>query len=768
MPRLCDLCSQVLPRVAKIANRGLRQLGILWLILEGSHLFTTFPRSPAILRADDIRYEGWTKNGERTTAAGITPFFAGNDLYVKFDNRDHGNPDNFLRNVLVLPVSWQPASGAWVEMTNGDLLPARLSRWVPPAENGSQPALVVATLEGPGAQGDIPPLACQIRPAAIRRVWMGNARPSRSQPGQVELMDGRQLLAKALRFRETGLDCLTESGLVHVEFAQLRGATWPTAGTETDYLAEGLWNGQPQQPGVIRIRTSRGAILSAGREVIRRHREPEREQELLNLRPNWTTQTLKIAPERIRAVSWRKPNEIPLSLLPMQVTYTLSAARRWPVQIDASATGQELRCGDLMAEWGYGTHAGTILQHALPAGCKSFSAWVGLDPGVGTGGCAKVSVRRDSPTGPVLWESDFLRGNQPAVRIGPLSIEGAQNLVLVVDQAHENRPNGADPYDIRDQVNWLWPTVEIDPAQLRTTAEPLEDWIPSLRGFTVAEADRTKISLRPTWTEQGWRFALVPLDHDQKAQLILSRAVPLNLLHGRVEITAAHDGDGGRKHQVGLKFGEQNLDSAMNGNIQTGERDARRGEYVTREWSLGEILGQTGKLNLAFIPEDRGGHQAGVVIDKIQVGPLITDLPASGQPLAPEIPLASVKPQKLPDDQAKWENGKRTDDQPLVFRGYRFNSGVGVKTGSELTFELRPEWRKFTAVIGLCDGWQGVGPYEILLDGQPHWRDPTDFNRTAAAKQIVVEIPPGHKTLTIKLGGKDCFALLGNAGFSKK
>jgi len=72
--------------------------------------------------------------------------------------------------------------------------------------------------------------------------------------------------------------------------------------------------------------------------------------------------------------------------------------------------------------------------------------------------------------------------------------------------------------------------------------------------------------------------------------------------------------------------------------------------------------------------------------------------------------------------------------------------------------------------VGLCDGWQGAGPYEVLLDDEVVWQSqaPPQLGRTDEARQVLVHLPPGHKVLTLRVDKKNQGgAAWADAGFMK-
>ncbi|GAH02195.1 unnamed protein product [marine sediment metagenome] len=100
-------------------------------------------------------------------------------------------------------------------------------------------------------------------------------------------------------------------------------------------------------------------------------------------------------------------------------------------------------------------------------------------------------------------------------------------------------------------------------------------------------------------------------------------------------------------------------------------------------------------------------------------------------------------------------------------RDYPFNSGFAVPTGSKVAYGLGPTHRRFVAVLGLAHGWKGVGPYRVLVDGQPVWtsQNPDVFARNEQAYQLNIAIPADSKQLTLTVEGTDCYAAWAVAGF---
>ena len=131
-----------------------------------------------------------------------------------------------------------------------------------------------------------------------------------------------------------------------------------------------------------------------------------------------------------------------------------------------------MRSDQQASGWGIGVHANNTLEFELPLFVRSFQARIGLDESAGTGGCVRVRVLANDLAGQVLYESPFLIGSQKVIDIGPIDLpgptDGRRLLILVTDQAHQGRPKGADPLDIRDELNWIDPVLGLDPQHLQS------------------------------------------------------------------------------------------------------------------------------------------------------------------------------------------------------------------------------------------------------------------------------------------------------------
>jgi hypothetical protein len=142
-----------------------------------------------------------------------------------------------------------------------------------------------------------------------------------------------------------------------------------------------------------------------------------------------------------------------------------------PVRTNRSFAGGPLRSGGHPYAWGFAVHAYSELRFPLPKSANAFRSRIGLDRVVGPGGCVRGRVYVGSTRGKPAYESPLLIGSKKTVDTGRVRLElppeGPGLLVLQADPVDRGAPDGADPLNIRDKLDWLDPRLELDKARLQ-------------------------------------------------------------------------------------------------------------------------------------------------------------------------------------------------------------------------------------------------------------------------------------------------------------
>lgn len=648
-----------------------------------------------------------------------------------------------------------------VEMINGDVLSGRVIEAVAGEAAGRMPDhLVVGSVRH---TGDL-----RVRLDWVRRIVAGADRLQRFTPAYLRLTDGSKPECQSIRWLKSGIKILTDGGVHTIAFDQIAELHLPRRPAWQPIYPGAAWLAD-QGPSVVRVVTAGGQAISFPRSMFTTEfdrkllgkRSPTA-RTLFSTRPPWAIDLMLIDTADIVWQTYFDADEVPLSMLPIVDGVQKKGLHHFPWRLGQSVRGGSLHSGEFISELGIGMHAYTRLTFELPPNSKTFACQVGLNHLVGSGGCVHCRIWRDEPTGSPLWERQFLRGSDGVQQVGPLNISNAKRLILEVDFANENRPQGADPLDVRDSVDWLRPIVRVDAAKV--DMEQVAQVIPEIAGWTITPDQLKRIKLRPAWVKRNnqWGTAIVT----GSEPLVISRQMDVKLENAWLPVRATCDDTGGNR-TIWVRANGEKISSTSSGNLGTFSR-YRFGE---RAYSLSDHVGQQVTVEVIAEAHKRSsGELGGVVWDWLSPQPLIENLPSDGEPIRPDVPLTSLSPTHAVCQNKPLEllPGKLTNGNALTVQGWQFEEGYGVPSRSEITYKIDPSWQTFVAVIGLADGKLEAGPFQTLLDGELHWASKTPFTRDNRGEQVSVSIPPGHKTLTLKLLGNNSFGAWAQAGFLER
>ena len=626
-----------------------------------------------------------------------------------------------------------------------------------------------------------------VRTDRILRI-VGSAEASLRQqppPGTVELADGRRLAARSIKWREYGLAMLTAEGIVEANYAEIVDAVFPGIDRTAAVLDDNLWAGDTSRGTIARFQLAGGAIITASRISREQERSRRRNRSGVELatyyyaQPAWADQPLALPEVEIAWCGYRSANQAPLSLLPGE----LVASRRYVGTggtWQRGASGELPACGEIESDVAIRTRAHSEIAFDLPAGAKTLTTTVGLDRAVGSGGCVRCRIVADKPGGRVLWDSGVLLGSDGPRPTGTLHVTGLSRLVLITDAAHAERPPGADPLDIRDEVSWLAPLVEIEldhTQRLPVVLAGLEHWQMAGDGLAAAQITSEWNARRQSWDPV--------LTLPKNKPLVLTRKVRVTRAGDVLELFTACP-DELDEQELALTVNGQPLAYTTNANrtelrkwlhsygrqrLRDEDEAAAMSDRLAYWWDLQSWRGKEVTLQLSIVGRRERNE---VAWRGLAVRSAIVNLSESGRPLPFDVSLASVQPAKAASGNNRSRPtldrlpGSTREDRTIRFLGQSISGGYGLGRDSSVTFPIDPAYRRFVAIAGCAH--QVTGPVQVLIDGQVVWERSLMLG-LAPAEQIDVGIPVGAKSLTLQIGKTGSsygYAAFAEAGFVTK
>jgi hypothetical protein len=716
------------------------------------------------------RYVAWLADGTRLSTRTLSAWPIPGAPY-RFENHDlasAGNPVRLIRDRHLAGVLKRP----FVLLANGDCVGGTVVRLQP--DEGRLSSVSSAQLELEPPLMPVSGTLLSVRTDRIQRI-VASAHHGDSQspsPGTVVLADGRRLTARSIRWRRSGLAMLTADGVVEAAFSDLSDVTFPNADRTKAAIEDNQWASANSPTAIARFQTTSGSVLTASR-VIREQEQARRRGRVTNTafyyaQPAWADQPIAIPEQEIVCCGYRGADEAPLTAFPA----TPIANRRLtgspePWTINRAAGGSLLATNGLESDLGLATHSYSVIAFDLPAATKTLRLSVGLDRSVGDGGCVRCKVvGNEQENGNALWDSGVIQGKDEAKRTGPINVAGISRVQLVTEYAHDERPPGADPLDIRDAVAWLAPLVKLDLSSDSVGNRALSV-LPGAADWQLVGKDWRDEEISSRWNVPGSSWdSVLALKKDVK--LALKRTHRVTRASDVVELLTICPAD----------LGEHDFSLTVNGTVvpwhnnadrnqlrqwtlrysrtraRDGDEESNLTDRLAYWWDLSPWRGQEVTLELTIHgTRDRSE----VAWRSLSIRSAIGNLPESGQPLAQDVPLSSIPVNRR--DVAT--------DESIRLLGQPFSHGTALAKNSSVSYVLKPEYRKFVAVVGCTV--QVAGPVQVLIDDRVAW-ERAAVSSLSPAEQIEITIPAGAKALTLQSGSEGLYygtAAFVEAGFVK-
>lgn len=136
---------------------------------------------------------------------------------------------------------------------------------------------------------------------------------------------------------------------------------------------------------------------------------------------------------------------------------------------------------------------------------------------------------------------------------------------------------------------------------------------------------------------------------------------------------------------------------------------------------------------------------------------VVVDPGAAPQWPAPEVHLSDLPTLSATVGWNTLKPNRNIVGKPLILAGVTYEKGLGVHATSDLVYSLKPEYKRFVALVGIDDDTQSKGSvsFEVYADGQMLYQTP--IIRPPQMWRIEAPIPSGAKKLRLVVadGGDD-------------
>ncbi len=486
--------------------------------------------------AEDNRYTAVFSDGSRVAGGRLTEW--GNNNQPKLNGRPLFDQSNHIRWLKKETVERPSQPSAFIEFAGGDCLPGRVigTGSTSTLECGELPAhlLVEPTIMLTWPEGT-QTSRLRVLSRWLRRIVWERRSSDQYEPGTLFFKDGRQLAFRSIRFNKVGASVLTDTERREVKFSDLAELDMPKIDWWLAYFDQVALLTPDCKTRLTRIETLDGlkVTTSADRFQPMVWGDPNNPDCWFHaVQPAWSLDPLWVRHGRVLERRFVGPHEVPLSQVePSDVKLRSALSAGWRPQVDRNVQGGPLVGGGQEAGWGLGMHAYTEMHFPIPRIAESFRSRIGLDRVVGKGGCARALVYANQVEGEPLFRSKHLIGSEETVDTGGLALSGGSGaeLVLVAHPAHADRPEGADPFDIRDVVDWLEPQINLELNALRTDARRrVMRLMPGWEGWTLSGVGAEKMVWLNRWDGANPRDRRFHLEmRPREASLTLSRQLQI-------------------------------------------------------------------------------------------------------------------------------------------------------------------------------------------------------------------------------------------------
>lgn len=424
-----------------------------------------------------------------------------------------------VSSLMDLQGTLRELASSFVEFHGGDRLSGTVIREIPAtaARFESAPSsLEIQPHSNLSAPEDLSNSPVRVSTRWLRKVVWKNLSENRYLPSTAWLREGGKIPFRNLRWTSQGILLLTETGLRSFNFSELAEIHFPTADPWGIYEEQLALLDPHLQSRLVQIDLRDGSrfTTSMARFQSRHWGDRKRPEAWLQLiQPAWSLDPLWVRFTTAHAWYWFDPAEPPLSWAdPADFQHEAIFGESWSWQRNRNTLGGPLTVASNRYGRGFGVHGTTRLTIPLPPETVAVQARCGLDRLAGGGGSASAAIV--SSTGETLFATEPLVGTGRVIDSGWLPISAQEKatpvISLTTDMLSKTSPLGADPFDIRDLVNWLEPRLRMDrsalQARLAAKTEVLPVILPFWQRTTMVWPRQSDLQFRNWLDESDHRF----------------------------------------------------------------------------------------------------------------------------------------------------------------------------------------------------------------------------------------------------------------------
>jgi len=475
-----------------------------------------------------------------------------------------GNPMRWMMDRSLGPAEMP---NAYIELFSGDRIPGHPDAYVAEAVEYQTdvPEHFLITPSFPFRRSSNSRYRSDIRVCRqfVRKiVWEQTpALIDRHVPATVFLKNGREITYRAIRFSEAGIHLLVDRQRMSFGFHEIAelhlevDSVWETHLQELAILFPSGKVDPADQQRLVQWETSDGLIATTSVQRIdadSRGDNNNSDRWVHGIQPAWSLDPIWI---ECRSTWMRRcwaMDEMPLFRLPYHESRegAMFSRNGFSARINRGILAGTAKSGDRISGWSFGVMAPSRLAFDLPPIATAFHTQFGIDQAAHDRGCVRCRVLVSWESSP-KFESEVIMGSEKTTDAGNIhwdSVPREGQLILEVDMAHQGRPDGADPFDIRDMANWVEPRIVLDSNKLREaiyqrTPETLLTW----NGWQVA-SDLDKLRFQTTrrrveyaYESPSWRTTVSA--KDDPLRLTTTRTIPPETSYLEINVAKFDGGD---------------------------------------------------------------------------------------------------------------------------------------------------------------------------------------------------------------------------------